>query len=51
MLTEEQIRKDVAKLTREAIVGYILDLQKEARIEGWQDGYDEGYGDGTDYYY
>ena len=46
METEEQIRKSVAHLTEEGLVGYIIDLQEEARSEGWQNGYDEGHSNG-----
>ena len=49
MDTEEQIRKNLAKLTREGIVGYILDLQVEAHSEGYSAGYDEGFAEGYDY--
>ena len=51
MLIEEQIREDIANLAGDTLVKYILDLQREAHIEGWQNGYEEGYIDGVDYYY
>jgi hypothetical protein len=46
MLTEKQIRTGIANLTGDALVRYILDLQEEARSEGWQNGYDEGHSNG-----
>lgn len=46
MLTETDIRTDIAKLAEEELVQYILDLQEEARSEGWQEGCEEGYNTG-----
>lgn len=46
MKEEAEIRADIANLTGDALVRYILDLQEEARSEGWQNGYDEGHSNG-----
>ena len=46
MDTEEQIRDSVTTLSEDELVRYILDLQEEARSEGWQNGYDEGHSNG-----
>ena len=46
MYTKEEIRDSVTTLSEDVLVRYILDLQEEARSEGWDDGYDEGYSNG-----